>query len=80
MGEKHSLAVNPVVTRVLEIPSHHPLFIMKDNRQAGNGAAFDSTFVVKAFSASHEGCLMPPLWAGMTYNNCTFPLQFEKFH
>lgn len=52
---------------------------MKDNRQSGNGAIYDSTFVVSAFSGSHEGCLTLPLWAKMTYNNCKFAYNLNKF-
>lgn len=77
-GSNINSGVIAVVTMVSELP-FFPSFIMKDNRQSGNGAIYDSTFVVSAFSASHEGCLTLPLWAKMTYYNCKFAYNLNKF-
>lgn len=46
---------------------------------AENGPIHDSTFVLRAFSALHEGCLTLPLWVEMTYNNCKFPCNLNNF-
>lgn len=46
---------------------------------AENGPIRDSTFVLRAFSALHEGCLTLPLWVEMTYNNCKFPCNLNNF-
>lgn len=65
----------------LEIPKELLSFIITHIEQtllAENGPIHDSTFVLRAFSVLHEGCLTLPLWVEMTYNNCKFPCNLNN--
>lgn len=46
---------------------------------AENGPVHDFTFVLRAFSALHEGCLTLPLWVE-PYDNCKFSHNLNNFY
>ena len=54
------------------------LLPFRDNGPHRAGPIHDSPFVLRAFSALHEGCLTLPLWVEMTYNNCKFPCNLNN--